>query len=125
MRLLACVVLATLLAPSVGMSQTTKKPDEPSGPAKSAVKWEYLELVNNDKGNCSYSTAKEVIGAESWQELAKKLQVPLKDGDKVGNARLVVFDFLGGQGWELVSHGVMVINAGYGETFFFKRRLEK
>ena len=125
MRLLASVLLAALLAPSVGTSQTTKKPDEPSGPPKSAVKWEYLELVNNDKGHCSYSTATEAIGADSWQELAKKLQVPLKDGEKVVNGRLVVFDFLGGQGWELVSHGVMVISGGYGETFLFKRRVEK
>jgi hypothetical protein len=95
------------------------------GAARSAVRWEHCELVNNDKGQCSYSTAKEAIGAENWKELAEKLHVPQKDGDKVANPRLLVFDFLGGQGWELATHSVMVINGGYGETFLFKRRVEK
>jgi hypothetical protein len=93
--------------------------------AKPTAMWEYCELVNNEKGHCSYSTARENIGAGSWKELADKLRVPQKDGEKVGNPRLLVFDYLGGQGWELVSHGVMVINASYGETFLFKRRIEK
>jgi hypothetical protein len=118
--LVVALLAGTSLMLSVPRSQEVQAQEAAKGGVK---KWEYLELVNNEKGQCSYSTAKEAIGAGSWKEMAEKLRVPLKDGDKVGNARLLVFDHLGGQGWELVSHGVMVLNPGYGETFLFKRQV--
>jgi hypothetical protein len=91
--------------------------------AKPAVKWEYCTLSNDQTGACGYNDGKDAIGADDWKDLAKKLKVPLKEGEENQHTiRLVVLNFLGAQGWELVSHSGMVMNATYVETFAFKRR---
>jgi hypothetical protein len=93
---------------------------------KPAVKWEYCYLSNGHKGQCALTTAREVTPAENWTELAKKLKAPLKEG--VGDAsvsRVAVFDFLGSQGWELVSHTIISMNSAYVEQYAFKRRADK
>jgi hypothetical protein len=95
-------------------------------PGKAGVKWEYCTLVNDHSGKCGFNNSKEAIGADNWKDLAKKLKVPLKEGeDNDRTIRMAVFDSLGAQGWELAGQSSIAVNATFVETFSFKRRVEK
>jgi hypothetical protein len=104
---------------SVG-ARTDAKAEEP---AKAAVKWEYCTLWRRSSPRtCTHIAATESFQGDSWYELAKKLKAPVRDKveDDPTN-QIVVFDFLGAQGWEMVSHST---NNGE-DTFVFKRQVEK
>jgi hypothetical protein len=91
-----------------------------------AVRWEYCSISDDQTGKCAFTSAREAAAADSFKELAQKLKVPLKDGEENDwTIRVALFDFLGGQGWELASHSGMSSNTAFLETFVFKRRLEK
>jgi hypothetical protein len=112
-----------------------------AAPDKPSVQWEYccLEYRHGKLGSLvlTIDNAKEKISAQGWCELAQQLKVYV--GDKEANnddpeilkgwkaeavARRQVFDYLGGQGWELVS----VLPREKGDpaeaTYIFKRRIE-
>lgn len=85
--------------------------------AKPATSWEYCQFyilegyafVNAEKPKSTttiiwYGPDKSVK-SETWKGLAEKMKIPLQ-GEKLpeGSEKLGVFNFLGSQGWELVTH---------------------
>jgi hypothetical protein len=113
----------------VAVAYVVWSPRPPAGAAdqeaaKPAVRWEYCTLSNDHEGKCIYHTSGEAVGAENWKEMARKLKAPLKEEDQAERtARVVVFDHLGAQGWELTGQSAIAVNATFVETFTFKRRL--
>jgi hypothetical protein len=94
-------------------------------PAKATVKWEYCSVFGDHRGKCGWSKGDAEIFVDSWKALAQKMDVTLKEKDPSDRSiRLAIFNHLGAQGWELVSHSTMVSDATYAETFMFKRRVE-
>ncbi|MBM4067638.1 MAG: hypothetical protein FJ271_01650 [Planctomycetes bacterium] len=69
------------------------------------------------------ATARENTRADSWDDLARKLKVPVK-GDNLSkqSVRLAIFDFLGSQGWELATHTTFTMNGAFVSAKTFKRR---
>jgi hypothetical protein len=98
--------------------------------APARTQWEYCTLTLYSAGYSSYCDAKGTIAAKDWKELTRKLNVALRPGEKdSGHIRILILNFLGAQGWELVSHSTRSIGAEvpiHEETFFtFKRRVGK
>ncbi len=91
-------------------------------PAKATVQWEYCSVFGDHRGKCGWSKGDGEIFMDSWKALAQKMDVTLKEKDpRDRSIRLAIFNHLGAQGWELVSHSAMVSDATYTETFVFKR----
>lgn len=118
------VLLAALVA--VALSTPFWFPDHvrAQDAGKAGIRWEYCELAGDHTGKCVFATPKETTRAESWEDLAKKLKVPLK-GDNLSDqsVRLGIFDFLGNQGWELATHTTFTMNGAFVSAKTFKRRL--
>jgi hypothetical protein len=88
------------------------------------AKWEYCSVIGDHKGHCAWTKSDRKVGAESWQELADKLEVKVKEKEPgPQGVRMAIFDRLGADGWELVSHSAMVMNDTYVETYTFKRHV--
>jgi hypothetical protein len=82
-----------------------------------AAKWEYCSVIGDHKERCAWSKSDRAVTAESWKELADKLEVKFKDKDRgQQGVRMAILDRLGADGWELVSHSTMVMNATFIET---------
>jgi hypothetical protein len=93
-------------------------------PAKVTVKWEYCSVFGDHRGKCGWSKGDEELFVDSWKALAAKMDVKLKEKDPSDRSiRLAIFNHLGAQGWELVSHSAIVSDATYAETFMFKRQV--
>lgn len=92
-------------------------------PAKGGTKWEYCSLLGGENA-LVFFTSKLEIRAKSWREMAKQLKAPLKEGWEEVDwvSRMAVFDFLGEQGWELVSYSRMGKDQTYSFEALFKRR---
>ena len=91
-------------------------------PVNATKKWEYCTIMQYRSWKCEFASGREFIKADSWEDLARELKVPLKSTDEKETIRPKVLDFLGGRGWELVSHTVGFGRTGQEcETFVFKR----
>jgi hypothetical protein len=94
-------------------------------PAKATGKWEYCSIFGDFRGKCGWSKGDGEIVVDSWKELAQKMDVTVKEKDPSDRSiRLAIFNHLGAQGWELVSHSAMVEGVTYAETFTFKRQVQ-
>jgi hypothetical protein len=91
--------------------------------AKQSAKWEYCTLSGGENVYVFF-TSKQEVRAKSWKEMANKLKAPLKEGweEIEWVSRMAVFDFLGDQGWELVSYSRMGKDTTYSFEALFKRR---
>jgi hypothetical protein len=113
-------------------STPTRSLAAPPEGARGAAKWEYCTFNDVSGGqpfkhHCFWTTAEDEVEADSWAAMAKKMKAPVK-GEKPSETRcrVAVFDFLGSQGWELVSQSVVAKSdngntIGGLETFVFKR----
>jgi hypothetical protein len=72
---------------------------------KAIARWEYCTLSWSDQV-VVFFTSKQEVRSKSWKDLAKELKAPLQRGWEENDwvSRMAVFDFLGAQGWEVVSY---------------------
>jgi len=89
-------------------------------PAKAATKFEYGTVMVYHGKHPQWTTAKDDMEGKSWADLAKKLNVPLKDQPDELKARVIVLDHLGSQGWELASFAPVDTARSY-DLYIFKR----
>ena len=124
-------ILTTCLSVTIAIICTTfPGPRQPQAageePARATVKWEYCSVFGDHRGKCGWSKSDGEVFVDSWKALAQKMDVKLKEKDPSDRSiRLAIFNHLGAQGWELVSHSAMVSDATYAETFMFKRRTQE
>ena len=83
------------------------------------TQWDYAELRANLSGNLTWSTSEQTVAAGTWDDLLGKLGVPRDSAKQGGRSHAVTMDYLGSQGWELVSHNPV---GGNWEYWVFKRR---
>jgi hypothetical protein len=115
----ACYILTSLATYSLAA---------PAEAVRSMVKWEYCTIVVNEAGGCTWTTVGNEVDGFGWSGLAEKMKAPVKGENPSENrCRVVVFDFLGAQGWEHASQSVVVETEKGGkttkvtETIVFKR----
>jgi hypothetical protein len=71
-----------------------------------------------------WSTGDEDVQATSWDDLATKMKIPQATKDaKTPASKMKVINYLGSQGWEMVSHHEPITS---GPTVWtFKRKVAK
>ena len=85
----------------------------------SGIQWEYAELRSSVNGTLTWSTSEQMVAAVNWDDLLGKLGMPRENMKQGGRLHAVTIDYLGSQGWELVSHNPV---GGNWEYLVFKRR---
>lgn len=111
------------------------RPEQPRAvaqePTKAGSKWEYATIAHYGNGKLvAFLKPNEELRAETWQDLAGKMKVPLSSttGPGFPDLRVALLNHLGGQGWELVSHSIVPqpgapgTPVGHYELYTFKRR---
>jgi hypothetical protein len=92
---------------------------------KPTVKWEYC-IIWEYKGaiHVNLFDSHGYKHGKGWESLAEAIKAPLKGDEKTNpSLQMVVFNFLGAQGWELV--GSHVTSDKDDHVYSFKRRREK
>ncbi len=71
-----------------------------------------------------WSTGDEEVDATSWDDLATKLKIlPAKKDAKTPVSKMKVLNYLGSQGWEMVSHHEPITSGA--TVWTFKRKVAK
>lgn len=110
-----CVLLFLLglgFLPGCGSAYGTNTP-------AATTEWEYAELRAGFSGPLTWSTSEQTVAASSWDDLIGKLGASRENPKQGVKAHAVTMDYLGSQGWELVSHNPA---GGNWEYWVFKRR---
>ena len=93
-------------------------------PDKATPKWEYCSIVASPL-KYDWVKADGVVHSDSWRDLAEKMDVKIKEKNPDKRSiQMAIFDRLGSQGWELVSHAVMEKGGSYEQVSLFKRRVQ-
>ena len=120
---------------AAGAAQAAAPEARLQAPVADATEWQYAEIEftrgtspwfpsgasGTGGDHLQWSTAGASADGRSWRDLASKMKIPVPD--KAASAKLVVMDFLGSQGWELVDATVPTGQAAPSWTWTFKRRV--
>jgi hypothetical protein len=129
MRKLLGLSLLGLLLAAVAASAAPALPEKP-------VRWEYAELQTRSglrafpkdgdelpaARTLRWTTGTAEVEAKDWLDLAEKLKATgVKKDGTVTQQRIALLNYLGSEGWELVSHTGGTTPTGAG-MWLFKRR---
>ena len=122
--ILATCVTATVAIACMTVGEASAKVTV-AGPRQGpASKWEYCCVFGADGGNVMWSKGDGELVVDSWKALAQKMHVRLKEkAPSDRSIRMAIFNHLGAQGWELVSHSALVERGTYIEICMFKRQV--